>query len=141
MTLDREALARDLRRDEGERLKIYRDTTRHATIGVGRNLDGKGISHEESEFMLANDIEDVVAGLNGALPWWKNLDEVRQRVLANMAFNLGLTGLLKFKRTLESVRVGDYQRAAVQMTESTWAGQVGARAQRLAAMMRTGVDA
>ena len=75
-----------------------------------------------------------------ALPWVTQLNEVRQRVLVDMAFNMGIVGLLSFKRTLATIQAGDYQQAATMMLDSRWAGQVGQRAERLAHMMVTGKD-
>jgi len=72
------------------------------------------------------------------LPWFTELDEVRQAVLVDMGYNLGIDGLLKFKRTLGSVESGNYANAAIQMLESKWATQVGHRAERLSDMMETG---
>jgi lysozyme len=136
--MDMDALVDELRRDEGERLFPYRDSVGKLTVGVGHNLDDKGISREASAFLLREDIAEVVAGLNAALPWWTTLDAVRQRVLANMAFNMGVAGLLQFRQTLAAVRGGAYEAAAKGMLGSLWARQVGPRAVRLAEMMRTG---
>lgn len=125
---------------EGLRLKPYRDTVGKLTIGVGRNLDDKGITQEEALHLLENDIHEVEAKLRQALPWIQDLDEVRYRVLVDMGFNLGVAGLLKFKRTLRFVETGNYASAAGAMLESKWARQVKARASRLASMMATGHD-
>jgi lysozyme len=136
--MDSEKLIRELTRDEGLRLKPYRCSAGKLTIGIGRNLDDVGISHGEAEIMLRNDISRAEADLDRDLPWWKTLDEVRRRVLVNMAFNLGIRGLLGFKNTLELVRTGRYLDAAQHMLDSKWAKQVGPRAVRLATMMRDG---
>jgi lysozyme len=138
--MDRAALVRQLRLHEGERLKLYRCTAGKLTIGVGRNLEDRGISREESAYLLLNDVQEAEQTLAKALPWFTQLDDVRQRVLIDMAFNLGAQGLLEFRRTLEAVRTGRYQQAATMMLESRWAGQVGQRAQRLSQMMATGTD-
>lgn len=138
--IDREAMVRQLRLHEGERLKPYRCTAGKLTIGVGRNLEDRGISREESAMLLANDIANEERELVRALPWVAKLDEVRQRVLLDMSFNLGIAGLLGFKNTLATIQEGNYQRAAAMMLDSKWAGQVGARAERLARMMATGKD-
>jgi lysozyme len=135
---DRAALIRQIRLHEGERLKPYRCTAGKLTIGVGRNLDDRGITREESAMLLDNDIRLLEIELFRALPWASALDDVRQRVLLDMAFNLGLPGLLQFKRTLEAIRTGQYQQAATMMLDSLWARQVGQRAERLARMMATG---
>lgn len=90
--------------------------------------------------LLANDIANEERELVRALPWVAKLDEVRQRVLIDMSFNLGIVGLLGFKNTLATIQEGNYQRAAAMMLDSRWAEQVGARAERLARMMATGKD-
>jgi lysozyme len=138
--IDRQVMIRQLRLHEGERLKPYRCTAGKLTIGVGRNLEDRGITAAESAMLLANDIAAVERDLQRALPWVTKLDEVRQRVLLDMAFNLGIVGLLNFKRTLAAVQAGQYQQAATMMLDSRWAGQVGKRAERLSRMMATGKD-
>lgn len=134
---DRSVLMSELTRDEGRRLKPYVDTVGKTTIGVGRNLTDVGISDAECDTMLSNDIDRTVAWLDRNLPWWRQLDPVRQRVIINMAFNMQ-GGLLTFTNTLAAMKGGDYVAAADGMLASKWAGQVGARATRLAAMMRSG---
>jgi lysozyme len=139
--MDSATLLDELKRDEGVRLKPYRCTAGRLTIGVGRNLDDVGISLEEAEALLRNDVAKVCAELDRDLPWWKGLDGVRQRVLANMVFNLGIGGLLKFTTTLGFIQRGNYLAAAQAMLMSRWAKQVGPRAERLALMMRDGEKA
>ncbi len=126
----------ELVRDEGLRLRIYKDTVGKLTIGVGRNLDDVGISKDEAYLMLDNDIQRTSDSLDKNLPWWKTLDEVRQRVILNMAFNMGINSLLGFKNTLAAIQAGRYNDAADGMLASKWSTQVGARATRLADMMR-----
>jgi lysozyme len=138
--VDRLAMVRQLRLHEGERLKPYRCTAGKLTIGVGRNLEDRGITRDESAMLLSNDIGAMEAEVLRALPWVTQLNEVRQRVLIDMAFNMGIVGLLNFKRTLATIQAGDYQQAATMMLDSKWAKQVGQRAERLARMMATGMD-
>ena len=133
-----EILKEILRRDEGVRFKPYRDTVGKLTIGVGRNLDDKGLSPAEVEFMLDNDIAEVRSQA-AAFHWFANLNAARQAVVLSMLFNLGFAGFLKFQRTIAAIESGRYADAATYMLESKWAGQVGQRAVRLAEMMRTGV--
>lgn len=128
----------ELKRDEGVRLKPYTDTTGHLTIGTGRNLTTSGISGEENEILLNNDITRTEKDLTTHLPWWRTLDPVRQRVLMNMGFNCGIGKLLQFQKTLSLIQQGQYAAAAEEMLRSRWAKQVGQRAQRLSQMMRTG---
>ena len=134
-----------LRLHEGERERAYRDSEGYLSIGVGRNLDAKGLRRDEIDYLLANDIADARRELDRYLPWWRGLDPVRQRVLIDMMFNMGpgapgRGGLLSFVNTLSEIRRGNYAIAADMMLASKWAGQVGRRAVRLATMMRTGLD-
>jgi len=127
-----------LRLHEGERLKPYRCTSGKLTIGVGRNLEDRGITKQESAYLLDNDIRQVCAELRKHLPWFGDLGAARQAVLIDMAFNLGTSGLLSFKRALGHIRCCEYEAAAAEMLDSRWANQVGERARRLAWMMETG---
>lgn len=144
--MNREKLIDELVRDEGLRLRLYTDSEGNFTVGIGRNLKAKGISKDEAYRMCNNDIEEALALLDQYLPWWRGLDEVRQRVLVNMTFNMGLApsnppgerGLWEFQKTLSFIRSGAYDFAATEMLDSKWARQVGPRAIRLADMMRRG---
>lgn len=131
-------LISELRRDEGVRSKAYIDTVGKITAGVGRNLSDVGLSDDEINVLLANDVKRVKADLDRHLPWWRSLDDVRARALANMAFNLGVAGLMGFKDTLGAIQAHRWDAAADAMVDSKWARQVGARALRLAKMIRTG---
>jgi lysozyme len=136
---DRYQLRAQLIRHEGLRLKAYRDTVGKLTIGIGRNLDDTGISQDEATYLLAGDISRAEQGLLSRYPeWYPALDPVRQSVLINMAFNLGLSSLAGFTHTLDCVARGQYGEASDSMLKSKWAGQVGQRAVELAAQMRTG---
>ncbi len=134
-------LETQLRRDEGEVLQAYQDHLGYWTIGVGRLIDkrkGGGITREESSYLLGNDIAKRAAGLSASLPWTDGLDEARRGVLINMAFQMGLEGLLGFRNTLATVQSGNYQLAAQQMLQSLWAKQTPERAKRLSAQMADG---
>jgi len=135
-------LVRQLRIDEGVRRQAYRDSLGLLTIGVGRLIDptkpGCGLRDSEIDVLLANDVADRVDALTKALPWFTELDEARQGVLLNMAFQMGTAGLLAFTTTLGLVRAGRYDEAADAMLKSKWATQTPNRAGRLAQQMRTG---
>lgn len=137
-------LAYQLILHEGIRFKPYRDSVGKLTIGIGRNLDDKGITREEALYLFENDVKEKTAELDRYLPWWRKLDEVRQRVLLDMCFNMGIgderRGLRSFKNTLSAIEDGLYEEAADLMLKSKWAKQVKGRARRLARMMRTGKD-
>jgi lysozyme len=136
-------LGRQLRGDEAVRACVYKDSLGFDTIGVGRLVDsrkpGAGLRPDEITYLLNNDIDDRINALQKALPWFQNLDDARQGVLLNMAFQLGTAGLLAFNATLAAVQGGRYDEAAAHMLDSTWAKQTPARAKRLAEQMRTGL--
>jgi lysozyme len=141
MTYNREELIAELKRDEGEVLTAYQDSRGFWTIGVGHCIDrcvaGAGISASVSAQLLEQDIARAALDLDYHLPWWRDLGDARQRVLLNMAINLG-DRLLGFRKALAAMRAGDWTTAAAEMLDSQWAIQVGARAQRLAEAMKTG---
>lgn len=124
--------------DEGNKSKPYTDTVGKLTIGVGRNLTDRGLSADEVNYLLSNDINISTQDAKKLVPGFDNLDDVRQEVLVNMAFNLGLDRLRGFKKFLSAVNSGDFAKASVEMLDSVWAKQVGARAIRLSNAMRTG---
>lgn len=124
---------------EGLKLKPYKDSEGFLTIGIGRNLEGKGITKEEALFLLKNDIDDALSNLKG-LDWFYQLNYARQKVIIDMTVNLGFKGLLKFERMIEAIKAKDFDRAAYEMEDSLWYHQVKTRAKRLIRMMKTGKD-
>lgn len=138
----RENIIRSLRGEEGEVLHEYKDHLGYSTIGVGRLIDnrkGGGITEEESAYLLNNDVTKIVEQLDKRLSWWTKLDDARKGVLVNMAFQMGVDGLLGFKNTLKMIESGQYEAAARGMLQSKWALQTPSRAKRMAEQMRTGV--
>ncbi len=143
MSFDRSVMRSELERDEGRKRFPYRDTRGYLTIGCGWNLDSNGLPDDIIDSLLDRSIDRACATLDVIEPRWRSLDEPRQRVLVNMAFNLGPLGIAKFKRFWAAI--GEYlsggggeclERAADEMQRSAWAGQVGQRAQRLIEVMR-----
>lgn len=130
-------LERQLFTDEGLRLKPYLCTAGKVTIGVGRNLEDRGISKDEAILMLRNDIASVRAECE-QLSWFDGLNQPRKDAVINMVFNLGLTRFKEFKNTIAHLERGEFTAASGEMLRSKWAAQVGDRAKRLAAMIRTG---
>jgi lysozyme len=97
-----------------------------------------GSTRDEAEYLLSNRLNEKKLELLRALPWVADLDEARRGVLFNMAYNLGVPGLLGFKRTLTLIKETMYAEAAAAMLQSKWAAQVGERAKRLSKQMETG---
>lgn len=130
-----------LKRDEGEVLHAYQDTLGYWTIGIGILIDkrkGGGLLPEESEFIFNNRLRIINEQLDKRIPWIGKLDPVRRGVLVNMAFQMGVDGLLGFRNTLATIEKGNYRLGAEQMLQSKWATQTPARANRLSVQMATG---
>lgn len=121
-----------IKTDEGFRSKPYQCTAGKTTIGYGRNIEDNGITESEAENLLLNDVKTAQIELLNAFDWFSKLNGARQGVLINMAFNLGLPRLKKFKKMLSALAENDYHEASKQMLDSRWAVQVGDRANRLA---------
>jgi len=132
-----------LRLHEGFVSHVYEDSTpeKYLTIGYGRLVDerlGGGISQEEAEYLLVNDIKNCIKILTSRLPVFDSLSETRKIVLINMYFNLG-NRLFNFKNMLKALDNKDYDKVAEEMLNSKWAQQVKGRSSELAGMMKTDV--
>ena len=138
--MDRERLAAQLRLHEGVEHKPYKCTAGYLTIGVGRNIEERGLSDDEIDYILNNDVDIAASELASTFDWFAGLDDVRMRVVVDMVFNLGMPRFKQFQNMLAAIEAQDWPEAAAQMMDSRWAKQVGARAERLRDMMETGED-
>ena len=138
MKYDMTSLEDQLIDHEGLELKPYQCTADKLTIGVGRNIEDRGITEDEARYLLKNDIKIVEDELLEKKPVVAGLDAVRQRVLVDMGFNIGLPTLMKFQNMWAAIDEEDWDEASAQMLDSRWAKQVGRRAERLSQAMRTG---
>ncbi|WP_461521602.1 glycoside hydrolase family protein [Porticoccus sp.] len=142
MSYNKAVLLQEIEEEEGFRASAYQDHLGYWTIGIGTLIDarkGGGISKEAAYFMVGEKIASIEAGFDEFIPWWRTLNDVRQRVLISMAYQMGVSGLLKFKNTLRKIKTGDYAGAKAGMLNSLWARQTPTRAHRLANRMETGV--
>jgi lysozyme len=149
-------LIQQLKKHEGFRSRVYKCTAGCDTIGYGYNMDAnplkltnyelvkfrkEGIEQNVAEWLLMRMVDKCHTDLVESITWFESLDEVRQAVLINMCFNLGIGGLMQFKNTLAMIKAGDYKLAADAMLKSKWATQVHGRATELAKQMELGVFA
>ena len=131
-------LEREVASDEGFMPIPYRCTSGKLSIGYGTNIQD-GITREEALLLMRHRLGKVVDALESRLPFWAKLTDDRRRVLANMGYQLGVGGLMGFKRMLAALERGDYEAAAAEMLDSKWAKRdTPARAGRLAERMRRG---
>ncbi len=151
--IDEEEIIRRLILHEGMRLEPYKCSKGYLTIGVGRNLItnplskeekeyigdwSKGITREEALYLLRHDIKRLIKECKEKISCWRYLDAERKYALLDMAFNLGISGVLKFKNMLEALSIGDYRGAAKECLNSKYAKDVGIRAVRIANIFKTG---
>jgi lysozyme len=123
---------------EGLRTHPYTDTVGKLTIGIGCNLTDEGITVDEAKYLCGNRVDRAAADLDRNVPWWRNMDETRQQVLAELAFMLGWPRLSGFHRMLGKLEVGNTAGAAEEILNSHLATEIPARARLLAAALRTG---
>ena len=159
MKYNKDKLMEKLVAHEGLRLQVYKDTLGIDTIGIGRNLQDRGISKEELDeldipsidhvyeygiteadamFLAQNDVQIVEEELLRAHPCVEKLDAVRQLILIDMAFNLGVPRLCKFKKMWAGIHENKFDVAAKEMLDSRWANQVKSRSTKLAHAMHHG---
>ena len=138
---------------EGCELKPYHCLAGYLSIGIGRNLETNPLTSEEQKvvgnwqcgitkdaafFLLKNDIARAKKECESKIPFWQQLDQERQYALLDMTFNLGIKGVLKFKKMLAAMGCGDWEKAAEECLNSKYAAQTGQRAKRIAETIRTG---
>ena len=147
---DEAKLRVDLEKAEGFRPVVYDDATGtpivkgstvvgNPTLAIGWNVAGNPISLDRARVILEWHILDKTQELFAALPWARDLDEVRCRALMNMSF-MGVANLLTFHKMLAALQTQRWADASAEALNSKWAGQVGARAQRIARMFASGAD-
>ena len=139
MKFDMDKMIEQLVDHEGLELHPYEDSLGILTIGVGRNLEERGISEDEAFYLLGNDIEIIWDELIKQHPIVEDLDDHRQMILLDMAFNMGVPRLGKFKKMWAAIEDGDMIEASKQALDSRWADQVGRRAERLAERLTSGL--
>lgn len=136
--IDYTLLCNELRRDEGVEKKPYFDSVGKLTIGVGRNLEDNGLSDDEINLLLNNDIARTIKELMDSFDWFNALSPARKRAIVNMAFNLGISRFKKFKKMIRALSIGHYNRASIEALDSRWSKQVGLRSERIANMIEEG---
>lgn len=140
--MDIDKLTASIKSHEGYNSFPYEDTTGHITIGFGRNLTGEGISNEEGEYLLQNDINRAISEAESQ-SWWPavSTSDPRTRAFVEIVFNIGLGKLAGFSHALEAAMQSDWVACASAFRDSLWFRQVGNRAVTLCNMIETGQDA
>ena len=142
MTPEERARARtQLENDEGRRETIYRDSLGYLTIGIGRLLDprkGGRLRPKEVDFLFDNDYDEKEEQCARMFPGWAKLNPPRQAAIVNMCFQMGITGVLQFKKMVQAMVDEHWADARHHALDSEWAKQTPARARRVAYQIETG---
>lgn len=142
----KERLKKRLELEEGRRATVYLDTKGIPTLGIGHN--GRvPLSDRVIDLIYEEDVVAAEHALDSAIPWWREHDDIRQEVMLDLCFNMGIATLLKFPNMLRQWKVKNYEAASDHLAQAAWAKQVDdgvggryGRADRLFLMLRTGTD-
>lgn len=132
--IDRQRLRAQLSAHEDRRRFVYDDKTGKPvaigsqirgklTVGVGRNLEDKGLSDDEIDYLLDNDISDALAEAQ-TFRWFEGLDIVRKHVVVELIFNMGLARFNAFKKFIRFMSEHRWPHAAAELADSKWQKQV-----------------
>lgn len=134
MSADLDAVAASLVRHEGFRGSPYKDHLGFPTIGYGAKLP---LDRAEGYWLLRHRMESKAAALTREIPWWQDLPTPAANALLEMTYQMGTSGLLRFRNTLAHLKEGRYAEAAIEALDSRWAQQTPERAAEVAAMIRS----
>jgi lysozyme len=136
--IPRDVLIPQLMKDEGFRARPYRCTANKLTIGYGTNIED-GIDADEAMFLLEHRVDKSISACLKAFPWFASLDPIRQGVVVRMVYQIGIGGVLEFRKFCAAMAAGDYETAADEMLDSKWARtDTPARAMRESVTLRRG---
>jgi len=134
MSIDLDLLSQELKRDEGFRDQVYLCSAGKQTLGYGINLESEKIPERIASLWLDDKMIWTI-GQCEKFDWFYDLSDVRKRVILNMSYQMGITGVSKFKNMIRFIEEGDFRKASDEMRDSKWFRQTPNRAERLAQMM------
>ena len=139
--MDMDRLLQSVKKHEGYRNKVYLDTLGKRTVGVGHLCvedfweDNKEYDEEFLMNILKDDLKNAIEGAERLLKDCPVLDDLAKEIIIEMVFQLGETGVSKFKNMIKALKIPDYQTAAIEMLDSKWAKQTPNRAQNMSSEM------
>ena len=146
--MDKERLIERISSNEGFRGFAYKDTLGNFTIGYGRKITPDqaehdyrlGVSSAEAYSMLEDDVNKTIAACQDRFPWFEYLNDIRQEVVVEMAFQLGVYGVSLFQGMIRAIKNNDWALAADEMLNSAWHKQTPSRCESLANLMLNGYN-
>jgi lysozyme len=133
-TFDRAALTAELAQDEGRRQFAYSDSLGYLSIGIGRNISGKGLSPAEIDLLFNNDVDECCTTMDVHIPWWRKLSPARQRCMIDLCF-MGWSSFSQFVKFFAAMQAEHWSLAAAEIENSKWYGQVKDRGPRVVARL------
>ena len=121
---------------EGYEPMVYQCTEGHDTIGVGFKVDDLFLSEKVCDLILEEKLNDLIPRIERKLSWFRYTQDEVKLVIVNMCYQMGLSGVLKFKRALAAMEIKNWEMAADEMLDSLWARQTSRRANELADLIR-----
>ena len=121
---------------EGYEPMVYQCTEGNDTIGVGCKVDDLFLSEKVCDLILEEKLNDLIPRIERKLSWFRYAQDEVKLVIVNMSYQMGLSGVLKFKRALAAMEIKNWDLAATEMLDSLWARQTSRRANELADIIR-----
>ncbi len=137
-TVVRESLVEDIKKEEGYRSSVYLDTLQKPTIGYGFLIDTLELQEDICELILMRKLEKLIKSIKFNFKWFDDMPDKVQDVIINMCYQLGVSGVSKFKKTIQFMKNQQWDRASVEMLDSKWAReQTPQRAKRLSEIVKS----
>ena len=137
-TVVRETLVEDIKKEEGYRSSVYLDTLDKPTIGYGFLIDTLELQEDICELILMRKLEKLIKNIKFNFKWFDDMPDKVQDVIINMCYQLGVSGVSKFKKTIQFIKNKQWDRASVEMLDSKWAReQTPQRAKRLSEIVKS----
>lgn len=137
-TVVRETLVEDIKKEEGYRSSVYLDTLDKPTIGYGFLIDTLELQEDICELILMRKLEKLIKSIKFNFKWFDDMPDKVQDVIINMCYQLGVSGVSKFKKTIQFIKNKQWDRASVEMLDSKWAReQTPQRAKRLSEIVKS----
>ena len=137
-TVVRETLVEDIKKEEGYRSSVYLDTLDKPTIGYGFLIDTLELQEDICELILMRKLEKLIKNIKFNFKWFDDMPDKVQDVIINMCYQLGVSGVSKFKKTVQLIKNKQWDRASVEMLDSKWAReQTPQRAKRLSEIVKS----
>ena len=137
-TVVRETLVEDIKKEEGYRSSVYLDTLQKPTIGYGFLIDTLELQEDICQLILMRKLEKLIKSIKFNFKWFDDMPDKVQDVIINMCYQLGVSGVSKFKKTIQLMKNKQWDRASVEMLDSKWGReQTPQRAKRLSEIVKS----